>query len=56
LVAAVRPLAAPIAAFFDSTMVMVDDEAVRDARLGLLAAVAEVLALAGDFVKVVIEG
>ena len=56
LIAAVRPLAAPIDAFFDSTMVMVDDPAVRNARLGMLAECDAVFKLAGDFTKVVIPG
>jgi len=39
----------PVNAFFDSTMVMVDDAVVRDARLKLLADVEKVFRLAGEF-------
>ncbi|MCH7945626.1 MAG: glycine--tRNA ligase subunit beta, partial [Armatimonadetes bacterium] len=49
-------LGAPINAFFDSTMVMVDDEAARDERLRLLRVVSNLLLQAGDFTKIVIEG
>lgn len=49
-------LAAPINAFFDSTMVMVDDEQVRGSRLGLLSKANAQLRRAGDFTKIVIEG
>lgn len=49
-------LAGPINAFFDTTMVMVDDEQVRSSRLGLLAQTNAQLRTAGDFTKVVIEG
>ncbi len=45
----------PINAFFDSTMIMVEDEAVRYARLTLLQATAALLGVAGDFSKIVIE-
>jgi glycyl-tRNA synthetase beta chain len=48
-----RPLARPINAFFDSTMVMVDDARVRDARLALLGRAADVFGLAGDFTRLV---
>ncbi|MCW5940183.1 MAG: glycine--tRNA ligase subunit beta [Fimbriimonadaceae bacterium] len=48
-----RPLAAPINAFFDSTMVMVDEARVRDARLALLGRTADVFSLAGDFTRLV---
>lgn len=44
----------PINAFFDSTMMMVDDEEVRYARLTLLQATASVISTAGDFSKIVI--
>ncbi|HRI43355.1 MAG TPA: glycine--tRNA ligase subunit beta [Fimbriimonadaceae bacterium] len=49
-------LRAPIDAFFDSTMVMADDEQVRFARLTLLEAARHDILLGGDFSKVVIEG
>jgi glycyl-tRNA synthetase beta chain len=50
-----KRLAEPINAFFDSTMVMVDDERARHARLTLLNAACEQLRVAGDFTKIVIE-
>ncbi len=56
LLSALKALSAPINAFFDSTMVMVDDEAVRNERLQLLRLVSNQLLLAGDFTKIVIEG
>lgn len=56
VVIALRELKAPIDAFFDSTMVMVDDEAVRDERLKMLKCVSNLLLQAGDFTKIVIEG
>ncbi|MCH8978710.1 MAG: glycine--tRNA ligase subunit beta [Armatimonadetes bacterium] len=56
LLQGLRELSGPIDAFFDSTMVMVDDEAVRDERLKLLRLVSNLLLLAGDFSKIVIEG
>ncbi|MBS1724025.1 MAG: glycine--tRNA ligase subunit beta [Armatimonadetes bacterium] len=56
LIIALRPLIPPINAFFDSTMVMVDDSRVRDARLSLLSDCAAALRSAGDFTQVVIEG
>ena len=46
----------PIDAFFDSTMVMAEDEHVRFARLTLLEACRHDILLGGDFSKVVIEG
>jgi glycyl-tRNA synthetase beta chain len=49
-------LVEPINRFFDSTMVMVEDEQVRYARLTLLEAASQQLLLAGDFTKIVIEG
>lgn len=52
LIAALKPLAEPINAFFDSTMVMVEDDAVRDARLKMLDGCVALLRLAGDFTKV----
>ena len=51
-----RRLNDPINSFFDSTMVMVDDESIRDARLALLNLICDRLYLAGDFTKIVIEG
>jgi len=48
-------LEGPINAFFESTMVMVDDEGVRDARLSLLQAVSDALMAAGDFSLLVSE-
>lgn len=51
-----RTLQAPIDAFFDSTMVMVEDEAVRDARLAMLRIVSGLLLNVGDFSKLVIPG
>lgn len=48
-----KRLQKPIDAFFDSTMVMVEDERVRYARLTLLSACCEQLRVAGDFRKVV---
>ena len=53
---ALQTLANPINAFFESTMVMADDDAVRLARLQLSKAVGDALRLAGDFTKVVIDG
>jgi glycyl-tRNA synthetase beta chain len=54
LAAALRPLQKPIDAFFDSTMVMVDDEDVRNARLHLLQICCQALFKAGDFSKLVV--
>lgn len=51
-----KTLQAPIDAFFESTMVMVDDPDVRDARLAMLREVCEVLLRVGDFSKLVIAG
>ena len=51
-----KKLLAPINAFMDSTMIMVDDEDVRYARLNLLRRVGQVLLLIGDFTKLVIDG
>ena len=56
MVAALKQLQAPIDAFFDATMVMVEDEKVRDERLKMLKVTANLLLLAGDFTKIVIEG
>jgi glycyl-tRNA synthetase beta chain len=49
-------LVAPINAFLDGTMVLVEDAAVRYARLTLLHAASLQLLAAGDFTKLVIEG
>ena len=51
-----RRLEQPINAFFDSTMVMAEDKAVREARLSLLHGVNLLLRKAGDFAKIVIVG
>lgn len=50
-----RQLQKPIDRFFESTMVMVDDEATRTARLTLLHATCLHLLRAGDFTKLVVE-
>jgi glycyl-tRNA synthetase beta chain len=49
-------LRVPIDAFFDGVMVMVDDEQVRSARLGLLAFVRKLFLRIADFARVVLEG
>jgi glycyl-tRNA synthetase beta chain len=49
-------LVGPINAFFDATMVMVEDERVRDARLALLRVVGDKLREVADFSKIVIAG
>lgn len=46
----------PIDGFFDDVMVMVDDEALRNMRLGLLAAVRRLFLRMADFACVVLEG
>jgi len=46
----------PIDTFFDDVMVMVDDETLRAARLGLLAAVENLFLRVADFSRVVLEG
>lgn len=56
LAAKLRSLNAPINAFFESTMIMVEDSKMRDTRLALLQAVSRALFMAGDFSKLVIEG
>jgi glycyl-tRNA synthetase beta chain len=56
LIVELDKLAGPINAFFDSTMVMAEDEAVRSARLTLLHGVNLILRHAGDFSKIVIAG
>lgn len=53
---AVQNLAEPIKKFFDSTMVMAEEEDVRTARLSLMQAASLQLFAAGDFSKLVIEG
>jgi glycyl-tRNA synthetase beta chain len=52
----IRSLQRPINAFFESTMVMVDDPVVRSARLSLLAICSHQLEVAGDFSELVLEG
>jgi glycyl-tRNA synthetase beta chain len=57
--AAVRELLrlrAPIDSFFDNVMVMVDDEKLRNARLGLLAEIRDLFLRVADFSMVVLEG
>lgn len=49
-------LAAPINRFFDATMVMDENERVRQARLTLVDATAGILLLAGDWNQIVIPG
>jgi glycyl-tRNA synthetase beta chain len=56
VIEALRALQEPINRFFDATMVMVEDEAVRAARLALLDVAARLLLSAGDFTRIVIEG
>lgn len=56
LVSALKALAPAVDAFFEGTMVMVDDEQLRAARLDLLASAAALFAVAGDFGSVVVEG
>lgn len=51
-----KELEGPINTFFDSTMIMVDDEAVRQARLALLGAIGGMLTSVGDWTKIVIAG
>jgi glycyl-tRNA synthetase beta chain len=46
----------PIDTFFDDVMVMVDDESLKRARLGLLAKVRDLFLRIADFSKVVLEG
>lgn len=53
---ALKRLQAPINAFFEATMVMVEETEVRDARLTMLSAVASVLDAGGDMSKIVIDG
>lgn len=49
-------LEGPINRFFDSTMVMAEDEKIRANRLALLAHCRSLLLLAGDFSRLVVEG
>jgi glycyl-tRNA synthetase beta chain len=56
LVQALRPLAAPTEAFFDATMVMHEDPAVRTERLRVAAWAARLWSLAGDLSKIVVAG
>jgi len=49
-------LSQPVNSFFDTVMVMVEETAVRDNRLKLLAAVAHKYLRIADFSKIVIEG
>jgi glycyl-tRNA synthetase beta chain len=56
LISLLRGLQKPITDFFEGTMVMVDEEDVRSARLTLLQAASLQLRKAGDFTKIVIEG
>jgi glycyl-tRNA synthetase beta chain len=53
---ALKKLEPPINKFFTDTMVMVEDQAVRDERLKLLSVVSNLLFQAGDLSKIVIEG
>jgi glycyl-tRNA synthetase beta chain len=53
---ALKRLEKPINDFFEATMVMVEDEAVRNERLKLLAVVSVLLCQVGDLSKIVIEG
>jgi len=46
----------PIDDFFDDVMVMVDDEEIRNVRLGLLAEVRTLFLRIADFARVVLEG
>lgn len=50
-VAAIRPLQQPIHAFFDTTMVMDNDDTVRNARLALMFTIARQLSQGADFTK-----
>ncbi|MDD4335541.1 MAG: glycine--tRNA ligase subunit beta [Desulfotomaculaceae bacterium] len=53
LLGAIATLQAPLDKFFTSVMVMVDDAAVRDNRLALLASLAALVKLVADLSKVV---
>ncbi len=52
----VKNLADPITRFFESTMVMAEQEDVRFARLSLMQATTKQLFAVGDFSKIVMEG
>lgn len=52
---ALMKLAQPIDAFFDSVMVMADDERVRNNRLGLLKSIDELVKGVADFSKIVLQ-
>jgi glycyl-tRNA synthetase beta chain len=54
--AALATIRRPLDAFFDKVMVMVDDEAVRSSRLGLLQTVASTFQSIADFSEVVTGG
>jgi glycyl-tRNA synthetase beta chain len=54
-VAGLASLQEPINAFFDSTMIMVDDVAVRSTRLELLGQISECLSWCGDLNRIVLE-
>lgn len=54
--ATLRELSIPIDTYFDSVMVMTDDEAKRRNRLEMLAGIAHLFLSLGDFSKIVIEG
>jgi glycyl-tRNA synthetase beta chain len=57
-VGALRVLAslrAPIDAFFDQLMVMVDDEKIRAARLGLLQSIVQTFSTVADFSEIVVS-
>lgn len=56
VVTLLKALEAPINRFFDTTMVIAEDESVRFARLTLLHAASLQLLNAGDFSSLVIEG
>jgi glycyl-tRNA synthetase beta chain len=56
VISAAKCLEKPINAFFDSTMVMAEDETTRYARLTLVQLVALELRVIGDFTKLVLEG
>lgn len=53
---ALKRMEGPINAFFEATMVMVDDHEVRNERLKLLSVVSNLLCRVGDLSKIVIEG
>ncbi len=55
-VRALLDLRRPIDAFFDAVLVMVEDDGLRRARLGLLAEVRKLFLRVADFAKVVLEG